>query len=58
MPQIIGNVGYNDAFKLRLPRGVWVNRGLLEIMDQCLNKHPKDRPSFGRIVQLMMAAVA
>jgi len=51
--QIVGNVGFNEGFRLELPKGVNVDPDLREIMMKCLRRNPRDRPSFGKIVSML-----
>jgi len=53
VPQIVGNVGFNEGFRLELPKRVNVDPDLRDIMMKCLRRNPKDRPVFGKIVSML-----
>lgn len=47
--QITGTVGYHDNFPLEVPfKG---NPELIQLMKQCLNRDPEQRPPFKDIVE-------
>ncbi|KRX06204.1 Sterile alpha motif/pointed domain [Pseudocohnilembus persalinus] len=46
--QIIGSVGYDDNFKLETPKNGPPE--LIKMMEQCLERNPKNRPDFQEIV--------
>ena len=51
VPQIVGTVAFDDQHRLRLPARNPFGKRFTELINKCLSRNPKDRPTFEDIVK-------